>query len=120
MQEAIKLYEKSAQLSNSKAMMVLGRLYEHGIGVQEDLQKALAYYDHAALNEEPYAIYKIGMFIELGLHPHLEDRLPNKELAFKYFKESQSKAQADFMDENAFKEAFFKIGQYYQFGFGKQ
>lgn len=23
------------------------------------------------------------------------------------------------MEENAFKEAFFKIGQYYQFGFGK-
>ena len=58
------------------------------------------------------------MFIEQGLHPNLEDRLPNKELAFKYFKMSLNKA--DFMDENAFKEAVFKIGQYYQFGFGKQ
>lgn len=30
--EAIKLYEKSAALNNTKAMMALGRIYEQGIG----------------------------------------------------------------------------------------
>ena len=78
-------------------MMVLGRLYEHGIGVEEDRSKAFEYYD-AAKDDEPYAIYKIGMFYELGLHPHLRDGVPNKELAFKYFNQSLSKA--DFNDEN--------------------
>ena len=37
MPEAIKLYEQSAMLNNSKAMMVLGRLYENGIGTKQDI-----------------------------------------------------------------------------------
>jgi len=45
-------------------MMVLGRLYEHGINVPKDLKKSLTYYDHAAKYNEPYAIYKLGLFLE--------------------------------------------------------
>ena len=45
-------------------MMVLGRLYEDGIGTKRDLKKALYYYTNAASELEPYAIYKIGMFCE--------------------------------------------------------
>jgi TPR repeat protein len=47
-------------------MMVLGRLYEDGIGTKRDLKKALYYYGNAANELEPYAIYKIGMFCEQG------------------------------------------------------
>jgi len=32
--EAIKLYEKSAMLNNSKAMMALGQIYEEGNGTK--------------------------------------------------------------------------------------
>ena len=63
-------------------MMVLGRLYEDGIGTKQDHQKALAYYDAAAKNLEPYAIYKIGIFLELGIHWECVDKKPNRKLAF--------------------------------------
>lgn len=103
-------------LNNSKAMMALGQIYEQGIGVKPDLEKALAYYEYAAENFEPYAYYKIGVFLEQGIHTKCEGGRPNREMAFQYFKEAQNKG--DIEVENAFKEAFFKIGQYYQFGYG--
>ena len=51
------------------------------------------------------------MFLEEGNHPDCVDGKPNREQAFLYFKEAQN--IGDFEVENAFKEAFFKIGQYY-------
>ena len=102
-------------MNNPKAMMVLGRLYEEGIGTKKDTSKALAYYEYAS-QHEPYAIYKIGTFLEEGIHPECIDGQPNRELAFSSFREAQN--QGDFEQESAFKEASFKVGQYYQFGYG--
>lgn len=113
--EAIKLYEKSAALNNSKAMMALGRIHEQGIGTKKDLQQALAYYENAANYFEPYAFYKIGCFLEEGYHHECINGKPKRELAFVYFKEAQNKG--DIGVENTLKEAYFKIGQYYQFGY---
>lgn len=62
--------------------MVLGRLYEDGVAVKRDMKKALFYYDNAAQKLEPYAIYKIGMFLEEGDHPQCIDGRPNRKLAF--------------------------------------
>lgn len=78
----------SAKLDNSKAMMALGRIHEQGIGVKKDLPKALAYYQFAAQYNEPYAIYKIGMFLEEGNHPDCIDGHPNREQAFLHFREA--------------------------------
>lgn len=117
--EAIELYEKSAARGNSKAMMVLGRIYENGIHVKQNLDKAFQYYRYAwDTNQEPYAMYKIGMFLEEGNHPEPEcvNGKPNREFAYQYFKEALNIGDLD--AENAFKEAFFKIGQYHQFGYG--
>ena len=47
-QNAIILYEKSAELGNPKAMMALGRIYESGSGTKVDMIKANLYYDAAA------------------------------------------------------------------------
>ena len=44
-ENAIILYEKSAELGNPKAMMALGRIYENGIGTKTDVVKAFVYYD---------------------------------------------------------------------------
>mmetsp|Transcript_18779 Transcript_18779/g.28911 ORF Transcript_18779/g.28911 Transcript_18779/m.28911 type:complete len:136 (-) Transcript_18779:1136-1543(-) len=95
-------------------MMVLGRLYEHGIHYDQDLDKALAFYDLATKHHEPYAYYKLGVFLESGIHPDCSDG-PNKELAFKYFKEAQNKGEGDIITD---KEATFKIGQYFEGGLG--
>jgi TPR repeat protein len=70
---------------NTKAMMALGRLFEQGIGVKQDMAKALAYYSLASENFEPYAYYKIGVFLENGDHPECIDGKPNLNLAFEYF-----------------------------------
>ena len=74
-------------MNNPKAMMVLGRLYEEGVGTKKDSAKALAYYEYAS-QHEPYAIYKIGTFLEEGIHPECIDGQPNRELAFSYFREA--------------------------------
>ena len=95
--------------------MVLGRLYEDGIGTKRDLKKALYYYGNAANELEPYAIYKIGMFCEQGQHPTCVDRKPNRKQAFNCFKQAVNDGNPEV--ENAFKEAQFKIGQYYQFAY---
>jgi hypothetical protein len=48
------------------------------------------------------------MFLENGTHSSCEGKKPNRELAFQYFREALNKG--DYEAENAFKEAFFKIG----------
>jgi hypothetical protein len=55
-------------------------------------------------------MYKIGMFLEEGNHPEPEcvNGHPNREFAYQYFKEALNIGDLD--AENAFKEAFFKIG----------
>lgn len=95
--------------------MALGRIYEQGIAVKQDISKALAYYDHAAQDMEPYAIYKIGYFLEEGVHPDCNNRKPNREQAFQYY--SEAFTQGEFQNQ-ASREALFKRGQYFQFGFG--
>ena len=57
---AISLYQKSAELGNSKAMMALGRIYEQGIGGAKDYEKACHFYHLAADKNEPYALVWMG------------------------------------------------------------
>jgi enhanced entry protein EnhC len=61
------MYEKSAELGNSKAMMALGRIHEQGIGTKVDMVKATTYYDAAAAKNEPYAFYWLGKQCEVSL-----------------------------------------------------
>ena len=65
-QKAIELYENSASLESSKAMLALGRIYENGIGTDQDISLAFDYYDDAAGQNEPYAFYNLGQFFERG------------------------------------------------------
>lgn len=62
--EAIK---KMAEQGNARAMNNLGLLYERGLGVEKDYQKAFGWYQKAADKGFVAAIYKIGYSYEHGL-----------------------------------------------------
>ncbi len=55
---AISLYEDSASLGCSKAMLALAAIYE-----VSDPHKSYEYYDLAS-DDEPYALFKLGEFME--------------------------------------------------------
>jgi TPR repeat protein len=59
--QAIQLYKESSENDCTKAMLALAALNE-----PINTQEALWYYDHAAAHE-PYALYKLGEFMENGL-----------------------------------------------------
>jgi TPR repeat protein len=59
---SIEIYEESAQLECSKAILALAAIYE-----PTDSGKAFEYYDLAA-ETEPYALMKLGDFMETGLY----------------------------------------------------
>ena len=66
--------------------MVLGHIHEQGLGVKQDMAKALAYYDAAKqdlLNGkwDPFALFKIGQYLEEGAHPECYGGQPNREVA---------------------------------------
>ncbi len=65
METSIKLYEKSAELGNPKAIMALGRIFEKGLGVKADIVKAFHFYDLVAEKKEPYALYWLGLACEV-------------------------------------------------------
>lgn len=91
--------------------MVLGRLYEQGLGVKQDMAKALAYFDLANKQiHEPYAFFKIGQYLEEGAHPECYKKQPNRDLALKYFRDANK--LSEFQSQSGLKEALFKIGQY--------
>jgi len=47
-------------MGNTMAMMALGRIYEMGFGVEPSIENAYVYFDMAAKQREPYAIYWLG------------------------------------------------------------
>ena len=79
---ALRLYEESEKLECTKALLAMGSIYEKGLvneqaergGCQSlgaieknctepDTSKAFEYYDNVA-ESEPYALYKLGQFME--------------------------------------------------------
>lgn len=102
-------------MNNPKAMMVLGRLYEEGLGTKRDLAKALAYYEFASQHSEPYGLYKIGTFLEQGIHHQCIEGQPMREQALQYFREAQNQG---ILEQESLKEASFKVAQYFQYGYG--
>ncbi len=102
-QASIPLYEESAQNGSSKALLALAAIYE-----PTDSTKAFFYYDKAAENE-PYALFKLGQFMENGLYEEGFRGKPNAGFAFAYYKKATQQ-------EVSCPEALFKLGEYYQKG----
>jgi TPR repeat protein len=99
-QASIPLYEESAQNGSSKALLALAAIYE-----PTDSTKAFFYYDKAAENE-PYALFKLGQFMENGLYEEGFRGKPNAGFAFAYYKKATQQ-------EVSCPEALFKLGEYY-------
>ena len=56
--EAIRWYKRAATGKDVAAMAILGKCHEQGVGVEMDLEKALAFYTKAAEIDSPY-VYNI-------------------------------------------------------------
>ena len=87
-------------------MLAIGSIYEKGLvnenaergGYQSlgaversctdpDTSKAFEYYDNAA-EAEPYALFKLGQFMEQGLYEEGYRGKPNKTFAFAFYKKA--------------------------------
>ena len=122
--KVIDLYKKSEQLGNPKAMMALGRIYELGIGVESNMEEATRYYEVAASQNQPYALYWMGNIYENDLHPDpykgSSGKQPGEEgqnlqwAHILYKKATELAEQLDRVDQC--NEALFKLGFFYQQG----
>ena len=103
-ENAILLYEQSAKLGNIKAMLALGRIYDHGIGrTQPDFMQALHYYMIAGYDaNERNALYWLGTACEKGMHPQIKGN--QMTAAFQLYKQAAALES---------KEALFKLGEFY-------
>lgn len=127
--EALRLYEESENLMNSKALLALGSIYEKGLinersdrgGItnmgaveiasgEPDFQKAFELYDQAS-DTEPYALFKLGQFMEKGLYEEGYRGKPNLAFAFAFYRKAAQ-------HENGCREALYKQGEFYQKGLG--
>lgn len=125
--EALRLYEESESYANTKAMLALGSVHERGLinektekgGIpnmgaleqpvtEPDFQKAFEYYDQAS-DTEPYALFKLGQFMENGLYEEGYRGKPNLAWAFAFYRKAAQ-------HENGCREALFKQGEFYQKG----
>ena len=65
--EAIRWYQKAAELNNSMAMYNLGIMYSNGRGVQQDHSEAFKWYMKSAELGDVEAMLKLGSAYENGL-----------------------------------------------------
>lgn len=79
--KALELFEKSAQLGSSNAMLQLGLIYRNGNEVvKKDDKKALMWFEEGAKKGNPSAIHNVGLAYYKGLNIK-QDRAK----AFTYF-----------------------------------
>jgi TPR repeat protein len=73
--------ERLAEHGNAEAQYHLGMAYWVGEGVDKDVSKAVAYFEHAAANGDPLGAYKLGCLYD-G-QDRIMDRDAAKALTFK-------------------------------------
>ncbi len=61
--KGVRLLLKSAELGHERAMYAIGRRYEHGDGVSQDMNKAIYWYEQAAELDEPDAIVALRQIV---------------------------------------------------------
>ena len=75
--------QKLAQQGNPEAQYHLGMMYNNGLGIKQDPQKAFDWFSKAANSGEPLAAYKIGCYfagqfkgvVEVDLAKSLQSKL---------------------------------------------
>ncbi len=63
--EALKLYERGVRADDTRAILDLGEIHEHGRGVPGDTRRAIALYEKAA-DRSPWARFKLGVLYFQG------------------------------------------------------
>jgi TPR repeat protein len=73
-QKGVAMLQKAADQNLSRATTVLGEIYEFGIGVSNDEERAFAMYKKAADRQDPAAMYHLGkMYLEgKGVRPDID------------------------------------------------
>ncbi|QDU33699.1 Putative beta-lactamase HcpC precursor [Poriferisphaera corsica] len=66
-EKARQWYEIAAKGGSHEALNQLGRIYQHGLGVEKDLQQALGIYQMAMKKGVPIAMVNVGWFYENGV-----------------------------------------------------
>ena len=64
---AIYWFQQAGVNDDSLALLNLGLIFDHGIGIQKDLVKARSWYMKAANLGEPEALFNLGVFLDEGL-----------------------------------------------------
>ncbi len=83
-QEAYTLYSQLANEGNADAQTSLGFMYQNGQAVEKDDAIAFSWYERAATQEQPYALFNLGVLYANG-NGVVEE---NHFKAFEYFERS--------------------------------
>jgi TPR repeat protein/serine/threonine protein kinase len=102
--EAVRYYQKAADLGHLDAMNNLGLCYENGTGVAKDEEEAVKWYRKAAEAGNVYGIYNLGLCYDNGTGV-----AKNEEEAAKWFRLAAEQGDADAQNS---------IGVCYQYGMG--
>jgi len=78
---AARLLTPAAERGNPRAAAMLGFMYEHGYGVPQSYDVAVAYYTEAAERGEPSGQYLLGLMYDKGLGVDRDDVLAYKWLS---------------------------------------
>ncbi len=62
--ESARLLEAAADMGEPDAQLYLGRMYEHGIGVERSPSRSRAWYGRAALQGDDYGMEALTRFYE--------------------------------------------------------
>lgn len=87
--EALKWFQKAAELGDAEGVYMIGSAYRYGHGVKEDYSKAVVYFRQAAALGNPFAMW------QLGLHHAKGEGVPKDEAeALKWWREAASSEAA--------------------------
>lgn len=64
--DAVKLFTRAANTGSAEAQFELGQLYEMGVGVAQDIPRAMALYQQAADQDYPDALNDLGIILFQG------------------------------------------------------
>ncbi|MDX2346925.1 MAG: tetratricopeptide repeat protein [Legionella sp.] len=85
------LLEEKAALGDPTAQFALGQLYQHGVSVEKDNEKAVEYYMQAIAQQDLRAEYTLGLFYLNGE----ENGTPDYEQALGWFNDAAFKGNPD-------------------------
>lgn len=89
------LLEEKAALGDPTAQFALGQLYQHGISVKKDQEKAVDYYMQAIAQQDLKAEYTLGLFYLTGENLTEENKTPDYQQALGWFNDAAFKGNPE-------------------------